>query len=127
MKTREEIPSMLDMSNYPERVPALPKRGTPTKIFVKIFFKRPKAVSAWYKNGEIYRVFNKVYWGFYTGGAHLVSSFNKKGYPEYGIALEDCEILNPGDYIKVKPVTPEYTLEDLEKKVGHKFTLKINT
>lgn len=126
METKEEILSILKVSDYPDRVPRFKGRGTPTQIFVKIFVKRPTAATSWYKNDEIYRVYNKLYWGFSSGGPHFVVQLDKQGNPEYGIALEHCDILAPGTPLEVKLPMPEYTLEDLEKKVGHKFTLKID-
>ena len=125
MKTREEILSMLDMGNYPEQVPPLPKKGTPVQIFVRISEGVTLGRLTWYKAGEIYRVFNKLYWGFYSGNPHFVAQLSKAGNAEYGIGLGDCEILKPGELI-TRPI-PEYTLEDLEKKVGHEFTLKIKS
>ena len=108
----------------PNKVPAYPASGkAPTHLYVKILSNTDKF---WYKKGEIYKVSNKIFWGFFTSGPSFAAHVNRDGTPQSGISLAACEILLPGTVLVIKPPVPEYTLEDLEKKVGHKFTLKID-
>ncbi len=120
MKTKEEILSMLDQS-LPSAVPKLPNKGTPNLIYVQI---TTESEAFWYKKNEVYRVFNKLFWGFYRGGPHFSAFLNSKKYPEYGIGLDHCMVLDPGTILE--PKIPEYTLEELVEKLGHSFKLKLD-
>ena len=66
----------------------------------------------WYKKGQIHEVGNYVTFDFAGNDPCF-----EKGQGTYGIHVSDCEILIP------VPL-PEYTIDELIKKVGHKFILK---
>ena len=80
------------------------------KISVKITGDNP---ILWYKKGEIHEVGNYISFDWHDGEPHFEK---EEGY--FGIALKDCEIISPAPL-------PEYTMDELVAKVGHKFTLKI--
>jgi hypothetical protein len=81
MKTKEEILELFDM-NLPDKVPRKPKSGTSQYIYVQI----TKSDRTWYAPGEVYKVANKLFWGFYTGGPHFAAHTAKGRQPSYGIA-----------------------------------------
>ena len=77
------------------------------KIFVKTI-----CTNNWYKKGEIHEVGNYVTFD-YCGNDPC---FEKSG-GSHGINVSDCEIFESNPL-------PQYTMDDLIKKVGHEFILK---
>lgn len=69
----------------------------------------------WYKEGDVHEVGNYV--RFDWGSEDREAPFFEKGSGTYGIDCRHCEIL-PLDY-----EIPEYTMEQLFDKVGHKFKI----
>ena len=109
--------------DLPAVVPPYPKKGSaPEFLYVQITSKLTKG---WYNVDEVYRVSNVLFWGFNSSEPCFSAFINEKGMPESGIPIDACIILSPGT--KLDFPLPEYTMQELEKKVGHKFTLKIGS
>lgn len=81
------------------------------KVKEKIKVKVTKS-DGWYKKGEIHTVHNHVSFTFSNGPAF------EKGNGSMGISCIDCIVLNEREEI------PEYTIEELQNKVGHEFKIK---
>lgn len=82
------------------------------KIKVRII---NETAPCWYKVGQIHEVNNYITFDYSLDDT---KAFFEKSKGYYGILVSDCVILNPEKEI------PEYTMDELYEKIGHKFKIK---